>query len=165
MFEPDQTPETTSQRDHLQRREGRFAALVAMLAAGACVRLRLVVAGEDAEDHRDVVLDRGGLEPARGLRADVVEVGGVAPDHRAEGHDGVSVAASRNPAGGQRKLERTGDTDNEDPVATQTEAGEGVEDGFEQPRHDGVIEPGRDDPDPRAGDVELGGGDVVACHG
>ncbi len=78
---------------------------------------------------------------------------------------GERAVAGGEPARGQWQLERAGNAGDGDALPVQSVAGEGVERRFEQPGHDVVVEPRRDDPDPRAGSVELGGEDVVTRHG
>ena len=69
---------------HLERGARGLGALVALRAAGTGLGLLAVVAGEHAEGDRDARLERGQLEPARGLAGDVVEVRRLAADDAAE---------------------------------------------------------------------------------
>ena len=63
-----------------------------MPAAGAGLGLRARVAREEAESDRDARVEPGELEPARRLRADVVEVRRLAADDAAERDDVLSSA-------------------------------------------------------------------------
>src|SRR5215831_6687206 len=79
--------EAIEQVDHLQRGERRIPPLVAVRAARARLRLLVVVTGEDAESDRRIELGAGASEAARRLARDVVEMGRVAANHRADGHE------------------------------------------------------------------------------
>src|SRR6478672_12479853 len=70
--------EAIEQVGHLQGGERRVPALVAVRATGACQRLLVVVARQDAEPDRRVELRAGAGEPARRFAGDVVEVRRVA---------------------------------------------------------------------------------------
>ena len=90
---------------HLERAPDRLGALLDP-------RLGLLdpVEREDAEGDRDAGLERGELEPARGLARDVVEVRRVAADDAAERDDAGEAAGLRERRGGEGELERPGTT-------------------------------------------------------
>src|SRR4029079_19744668 len=69
------------QEGHPHDRVGRVAALVALVAAGAGERLLHRLAGNNAERTGKPGLELDLLEPASGLRADVVVVARLPPNH------------------------------------------------------------------------------------
>src|SRR5207244_5195203 len=79
---------------------------VPLAPAGPRDGLVHVVDREDAERARDAGVESHAVDPARRLRADVVVVVGLAPDHGAEARDPGVAAGLRAVARCQRKLER-----------------------------------------------------------
>src|SRR5262245_47220239 len=88
---------------HLERTADRLRAL-----ADAGLRLLDAVERQDAERDGHTRLERGELEPARGLTRDVVEVRRVAADDTAERDDAREAARLGERRGGERELERPG---------------------------------------------------------
>src|SRR5947207_9023925 len=78
----DSSDERLLDQRHPHHRMGRGSALVALLAAGPRQGLLQGLAGDDAEAAWDAGGDLHLLDAARGLRADVVVVVRLAPDHR-----------------------------------------------------------------------------------
>src|SRR5947208_2864970 len=76
---------------------GRFPALVLLVRPRSCQRLRLVLDGENAETHRELMLDREPLQAARALAADIVVMRGLAADDAAQRDIAVKARLARAP--------------------------------------------------------------------
>src|ERR687885_1196447 len=126
---------------------GGLRALVPLAAARTLLRLRAVVAREDAEGHRDARLEARELEPARRLGGDVLEVRRVAADDAAERDHGRVAPSLREGHRSEWKLERSGHGHHVDALARDTRLGKGREGALEEPGRDVAVETTDDDAD------------------
>src|SRR6266404_9843590 len=74
---------------HLDGRQSRFKSFVAALQPGAIDGLLERVACQHAKNDGHAGVQLRELQAARSLRADIIVVGGFAPNHAADGHERV----------------------------------------------------------------------------
>lgn len=92
----------------LDGRRSRLLPLVSGIPSGAVECLLHRIHREDAESHRQGVVDGHQIQPPSRFACDVFEVGGIAPDHGAQGHQtGIAVRLGGRGRRG-RKLECPG---------------------------------------------------------
>src|SRR3990172_3591343 len=140
--------ELLEQGRHLHARHRGVPTLVAVLAAGSVHRLLEGVGREHAEDDRDPGL-RGGQADAVGrLLGDVVEVRGLAADHRAQADHGGVPTAGGQALRHERKLERPGDPREVEVVVPRALRAEALERSLDHLAHDDLVEARRDDREP-----------------
>lgn len=113
-----------------------------------------VLGGQHTEDDGDAGVEAGLLDAVGALAGDEVEVGRLAADDAADGHDGVDAPGLGERLGDERDLERAGHPHLFDIDVADTAVGKPAADAVEEPQRHVAVEAAADDRDAETGSVE-----------